>query len=231
MASIYLIRHGQASASQADYDKLSATGIEQAKKLAPYLTDKISRPQHIQRGSMLRHEETATHAASHFDIEAKISANWNEYDHQAILTAYNSKFATPDGIKQYFVKNQLPKSHFQTLFLSAMEKWIQTKDKSDKYPETWQEFTQRVLSAFEQLSQEFEGKNALVFTSGGPISVISCHLLGLPLEHFMRINWNLVNAGLTKVLLNTKTKNTTLSSLNEHNLFELAENRHLMTYS
>ena len=231
MATIYLIRHGQASASQVNYDKLSELGVAQAKTLAPYLSDKLGKPDRIERGTLKRHKQTAHYAADHFDVEPCSQRGWNEYDYQAILAAYEPSLTDPDAIKRYFVKNQLPKSHFRTLFLNAMDKWINTKERDPAYPETWSEFTERVLSSFQQLTNDLEGKSALVFTSGGPISLVSCHLLGLPLESFMQINWNLVNGGISKVLLNSNTKATTLSSLNEHSLFEQVDNRHLLTYT
>jgi len=60
----------------------------------------------------------------------------------------------------------------------------------------------------------------IVYTSGGPISLIVCSLLGLPLTRFIDINWTLVNCGVTKVITRSSSKELALATLNEHDIFE-----------
>lgn len=237
MASVYFLRHGQASAKQADYDQLSTLGIEQAKQLGGELAQRFPNVNELDqsaflRGTLLRHQQTAQFAlgaCQHPLSDIPSDSAWNEYDHQAILAAYDERLRTPAGIREYFVTNQLPKSAFQSVFIAAIERWIQAAS-SDNYPETWSHFTQRVLDGFHAQTNAGHDQQ-FIFTSGGPISLVASHLLGLPLQEFMRINWNLVNASITKVLINRKTQQAALSVLNDHSMFERHGNTHEITYT
>lgn len=229
MASVYLIRHGQASAHQNNYDQLSDLGIAQSALLGEELLKRypnlpsFSRDA-FTRGTLYRHQQTAEIALAKAQCaECAVASNdaWNEYDHQAILAAYNEQLRTPSGTREFMKANNLPKTAFKQLFITAIEQWITAQDSLD-YPETWQAFTQRVMTGFEHAVNR--AKNGcgtqFIFTSGGPISLIATHLLGLPLTQFMHINWSLVNASMTKVLINSKTDTVTLSTLNDYSMFE-----------
>ncbi len=58
MATLLLIRHGQASYGQADYDRLSPQGEEQARALGRYLAD--AKLDAIYAGPLRRQVQTAT---------------------------------------------------------------------------------------------------------------------------------------------------------------------------
>ena len=59
MATIYLIRHGQASFGAEDYDKLSALGMRQAQVAGEYLRDHGIILDAAYSGELLRQRETA----------------------------------------------------------------------------------------------------------------------------------------------------------------------------
>jgi len=232
MATIYLIRHGQANTKSADYDMLSELGMEQASLIAEPLAKKCSAPDSIIIGGMKRHKQTSELALTYCKVDSEkefINAGWNEYDHQAILAGLDERLRTPDGIRQYFIENKLQKHQFRSVFLEAMDKWMKAGDDS-LYPESWQQFQDRVEAAFNQVVTSAE-KEHFVFTSGGPISLVTSRLLGLPAEQFMTINWNLVNAGITKVLVNKQTGQLSLSCLNEHSVFDDPEHKDKITYT
>ena len=58
MATIYLIRHGQAQFGMEEYDALSPTGIEQAKILGKSFSERKIIPTKIISGAMKRHQQT-----------------------------------------------------------------------------------------------------------------------------------------------------------------------------
>ncbi len=232
MAAIYLIRHGQANTKSAEYDMLSELGKEQAKLIAQPLADKCSSPDLLTIGGMKRHQQTADLALSSCQIDGNktlIDLGWNEYDHQAILAGLDQKLRTPQGIRQYFIENNLQKHQFRSVFIEAMNKWMQSGN-CQTYPESWQDFQSRVEKAFDSVLKNTE-QNHFVFTSGGPISLVVSRLLGLEKEQFMTINWNLVNAGITKILVNKQTGQLSLSCLNEHTIFDNAEHRNKLSYT
>ena len=66
MASIYLIRHGQASFGAEDYDQLSTLGCRQAEVTGQYLRDAGIRLDAVYSGDLSRQQETARLAAAQF---------------------------------------------------------------------------------------------------------------------------------------------------------------------
>lgn len=237
MTVIYLVRHGQASFSADNYDQLSDQGIEQAKLVGQYLQKKISMPNRIITGDMLRHQQTAANSLDAFlseETDAKINpqedARWNEYDHQNILGAYNPELSTPSSARQYLAQQAKPLEHFKTLFINAVEQWI-AADNQQAYSESFTCFSRRVITALKDVAEQNKTGNVIIYTSGGPISLVVCYLLGMPLSQFIEVNWSLVNAGVTKIVTRGNARKLTLSTLNEHDIFEQHTNKKLITYT
>ncbi|HET8705674.1 MAG TPA: phosphoglycerate mutase family protein, partial [Pseudomonadales bacterium] len=65
MGQLYLIRHGQASFGEADYDKLSPTGWQQATQLSHWLHQQGIDFDAVYAGTLRRHRETAEAALQH----------------------------------------------------------------------------------------------------------------------------------------------------------------------
>jgi len=231
MSNIYLIRHGQASFSANDYDQLSTLGIQQATLLSQAFEYKGLSPDVIIRGSMLRHQQTAHHSLTKFsDITIDIDSRWNEYDHQNILGVYNPAFSTPQGIREFLANEPQPMKAFKHHFVAAMNQWI-TSDSNPAYSESWLEFNQRIEQALSDVAIKHHGKTVLIYSSGGPISLTACSLSGMKPQHFMTINWSLVNGGITKILNRSGGAKLSLSTLNEHDVFERELTQQLITYT
>lgn len=234
MATIYLIRHGQASFGQENYDELSELGHQQAIRLGQTMGQRISSFDAVCLGTMFRHKQTAENCLDQFGgsfnaSELNVNADWNEYDHQDVLRQFRPEFATAKSMMAFIREQDNPKKAFENDFNAAIERWISGAHDSD-YVESWTGFVTRVKRAFKTTLEQHAGKNKVaVFTSGGPISLISQALLGVPQEKIMTMNWTLVNCGVTKIV--TTGSRVFLSSLNEHTHFEGAENKHFITYS
>ena len=228
---IYLVRHGQASFDAENYDQLSELGIEQAQLVGKSLAKQNVVPDAIFQGSMHRHHQTALHSLPGYACDADVTtlAQWNEYDHREILAKYDERLATPKSTKAYITSQPQPMKFFQELFVAAIARWTSGKY-DDDYHETWQVFRARVLEGLE-LVQRSGHKSVVVYSSGGPISLVSSLLLGLPLEDFMRINWTLVNGSITKLISSHGTNQLMLSSLNEHTIFSELDSRKYITYT
>lgn len=255
MAIIYLVRHGQASANSVNYDCLSPLGEQQANLVGEALLSKLALPNtppvvpFVVKGAMLRHQQTARYLVDGLSsqqnqhVEPVTDARWNEYDHQNILAGLDQRLATPNGMKQYFVEEGLTRYDFRQVFMSAMQCWLTASPNvssttgidtnSFKYTESWYEFESRIQGAFDDLVNQVVKEHidvSVVFTSGGPISLVSARLLGLPDNEFMKVNWNLVNGGITKILVNPKNRDISLSVLNEHDVLE-TQSRKMVTYT
>lgn len=230
MATIYLIRHGQASFGKADYDCLSELGEQQATHIGHNLKSRVTAFDKVVRGTMKRHQQTAENclaAMGQNNIEPQTNAGWNEYDHQDILAQLNPELATAAGVKAYLSKHDNPHNVLEQIIGQAFSRWIGSQH-NDDYVESWPEYQSRIQTALADLIDDMQGaKRIAVFSSGGPIALLSQAILGVPAENLMALNWTLVNCGITK-LISTK-KGVILSSLNEHYGFE-GENKHLLTY-
>ncbi|AEE21667.1 MAG: histidine phosphatase family protein [Paraglaciecola chathamensis] len=233
MTCIYLIRHGQASFGKDDYDCLSSLGEQQATHLGADLKRRGVRFDKVFRGSMLRHQQTAKgclHAmgADESIIENTIvDANWNEYDHQDILAQLNPAFATPAGVKQHLMQHKNPNMALQNVIEEAFSRWM-SNDFAQQYTESWKAYQNRIELAIQNVIDHNEdAKHIAVFSSGGPIAVLSQTLLNIPASNLMKVNWTLVNASITKII--HSKKGLVLSSLNDHSAFE-GNHSHLITY-
>ena len=194
MAAVYLIRHGQASFDKDDYDHLSETGFKQAEILGRYWhTLPHPQPDKIYRGDMLRHQQTMdSFFAGYENMYSNTSItdpNFNEFDHIAVLKGH---------IKDW--PNLSTLTEFEHAFVSAFQRWQSGKHDAD-YAESWPQFKQRCVRAFENLMMQADGaKTILVFTSGGTISVILQQILALSDQHTMRFNQQIRNTSVTRLL-------------------------------
>lgn len=227
MAVIYLIRHGQASFGEADYDTLSEKGLRQSQILGERLARILTRPATITCGDILRHRQTARAAMQAVDLttEWRTDRRWNEVDHERIISAYRPEFANQEDVRRELMKAADPHQAFQSMFEAAVARWISGEHDAD-YAETWTMFRKRCREALNQLVERLpSGTDALVFTSGGPISAIVMDLLAVP--DGGRFNFSIVNCSITKLV--TGKRGITLSSFNGHAHFE-GEHASLVTY-
>ncbi|GAA0855985.1 histidine phosphatase family protein [Aliiglaciecola litoralis] len=232
MSVIYLIRHGQASFGQQNYDQLSPLGHQQANLLGQSLASRVGTFDKVVLGSMLRHKQTLDNClpamGQSVTIEdQQIDSGWNEYDHHDILAQLGPDFCDAQSIETWVRAQPNPKSAFETLFNQAMNRWMSGKH-DHEYLESWHDYQARIKTALQNVISTSSDANTIgVFTSGGPISVISQHLLGVDANKVMHVNWTLVNCSLTKIVT---TKNRTfVSTLNDHSHFE-GKHKSLITY-
>ncbi|MGB0848599.1 MAG: histidine phosphatase family protein [Thiolinea sp.] len=192
MAAIYLIRHGQASFDAADYDQLSETGYKQAQILGEYWHSlPHPTPEQIYRGDMLRHQQTLDQflCNSKKEFPVDIHQGFNEFNHIEVLKRYRQDWSELQGLKD-----------FEREFFSAFHRW-QSGQFDDDYQESWPQFKQRCITALNDIiTRAGTAKTILVFTSGGTISVILQHIMQLSDQQAMRINQQIRNTSLTRLL-------------------------------
>lgn len=225
MSAIYLLRHGQASFGASNYDQLSALGFEQASALGAALRTRLPAPDVVVCGSMQRHRQTAETCLAEMSLPASWTedAGFNEYDHRQIVDRYMDLKAFGAALKAAPDRAQA----FEAMFQQGMQRWQNGAHDPD-YDESWPAFRARCLDALERLAARLEsGQNALVFTSGGTITVLVQHLLEFPLSRFAAVNWRIANASVSKIVCTGGTH--FLSTFNEHAHFEHSQ-RHLLSY-
>jgi len=234
MATIYLIRHGQASFGQSNYDQLSELGVQQAIRLGEVTSQRLQLFDKVVLGTMKRHKQTAQSCLAGFGVQLEnvnlhYDSAWNEYDLQAILAQLGPNFSTPETMITYLRKQQDPKKAFEFRFNQAIDRWIAYGDGS-AYPESWEQFKARVRGAFElTIKDAKKAKNIAVFTSGGPIALVTQDLLGVDDHKMVQVNWTLLNCGVSKVV--STGSRAFLASLNEHTHFESRDYKKYITYT
>lgn len=230
MGAIYLIRHGQASFAANDYDDLSPLGREQARVLGVALKERKLQASHFVCGGMRRHAQTASECLAGLGLESQpweVDEGWNEYDHNEVLAGLDARYRSQAEIASDLSKHENPRRAFQGLFERAMARWVDVAYHAE-YRESWPQFCLRVESALERTAARLaKGENAMVFTSGGAISVVMRKLLGLGDTRTLLLSASLANASVTKLLVGSR--GLTLSTFNEHAHFEGDDTR-LISY-
>lgn len=229
MGVVYLVRHGQASFGAADYDQLSQTGMAQARVLGETLRLRLPRADAVVTGTLVRHRQTANACLSAlgWDLPQRRVAGFDEFDLDELIVRHAPRYADRTLLMQDIAGAKEPRRAFQELFTEAVARWV-GGGHDDEYTEPWPAFRDRCIRALDELILELgASKNALVFTSGGPITAICQDLLRIPDEHAFRLNTALANCGVTKVVYSERGR--FLSTLNEHGHFEGTQ-RALLTY-
>lgn len=231
MTTLYFVRHGQASFGAESYDKLSAYGELQAELLGQYFEKILKERPYVVAGSMLRHQQTAqiALAKSFSQTEIVTDAAWNEFDHQNVFSLYDPRFNQPILLKQDVAKFENPREYLAQIFEGAIERWTAGQFHHD-YQESWPQFKHRIESALQKLCHdlaETQPRYAVVFTSGGVISVVAGKLLELNANRTFALNWAITNTSITTVRL--VGNQPQLLSLNEHHFIK-AERPDLLTW-
>ena len=231
MTTIYFIRHGQASFGAESYDQLSPNGELQAKILGQYFDQILKEAPVVVSGSMQRHQQTACISLAECFPEVDVLTNsaWNEFNHQQVFAHCEPRFNEPHLLKVDVAKESNPRAYLAKIFEGAIERWT-GGDYHHEYDESWPEFKSRIEVALQDLCDELaqsKPRYAVVFTSGGVISVVAGKLLGLSPNKTFALNWAIANSSMTTLRL--VGNEPQLLSLNEHHFIK-AENSNLLTW-
>lgn len=231
MTTIYLVRHGQASFGAESYDKLSPNGELQAKVLGGYFKEILKEAPYVVAGSMQRHQQTAKLALAESFPESDIVTNaaWNEFNHQQVFAQYEPRFNQPHLLKQDVEKELNPRAYLSKIFEGAIGRWT-GGEFHHEYDESWPEFKGRVETALQNLCDELaktKPRYAVVFTSGGVISVAAGKMLQLSPDKTFALNWAIANASFTTLRL--VGNEPQLLSLNEHHFIKAYDSQ-LLTW-
>ncbi|WP_109440760.1 histidine phosphatase family protein [Acinetobacter haemolyticus] len=231
MTTIYLVRHGQASFGKSNYDELSENGEAQAQLLGRYFKNLFTEQPYIVSGSMKRHQQTTQISLSQCFPQAsyKVDGLWNEFNHQQVFSLYEPRFAKPELLKQDIIGEVDPRAYLAQIFDEAIARWI-NEEFHHEYDESWPTFKTRVDMALKNLCIELTNnptQEAVVFTSGGVISVIIGKLLELSVQRTFALSWSIANTSVTTLKL--VKGELQLVSMNEHQFIK-SQNPDLLTW-
>ena len=233
MSHIIMVRHGQASFLERDYDKLCPNGEAQSRLLGEYWARQGVMFDRTYSGPRARQQETGRIAAEAYRAagvdfpEIKVMDEFDEYQAEAALreclpqllpvdaeirelrSAYeNSSDSTESR------KSGERRKTFQKLFEAVIRKWV-AGEVSAAGVESWCEFCSRVERGLTQVVRDTPpAASAVVFTSAGTIGAAMRRALHLSAENTLQVTWMSRNASFTEFL--ASGERFTLSAFNAH---------------
>lgn len=200
-----MIRHGQASFGEKNYDNLSKKGIKQSIVLGKQLLkNSISFDQTI-IGPLKRHKQTFDGINKGYEGTLNSPIIIDEFaENQLMEIAQHfipKMLNTDKNIKEIF--NAVPfwkrKRKFLEYFNIIAKKWIHNElDLSEKGFESYEEFRERVRMAKSKVSSLMnENTNTMVVSSGGAISGVYAECHPLTVDEIMKLNFKIKNASIT----------------------------------
>ena len=234
MATIYLIRHGQASFGAQDYDKLSALGVRQAQVVGEYLRDHGIVMDAAYSGELRRQRETAQLAISSqpSQVPHHIDPRFNEIRNDEQLEYLLPELVkTRPALKQLVDRGLSSSKDYQKVIDAVFNHWVSAECDEPRI-QSWRDYSNGVQQALrEVMANQGSGKTIGIFTSGGTIATIVAQVLGLPGEQTYQFYEPVFNCSITQIFYNGDR--TSLSYFNDRSYLQVlgartAEN--LVTY-
>jgi broad specificity phosphatase PhoE len=187
MSNITLIRHGQANTEardEADYDKLSPLGHQQAAWLGDHLRASGAVQGRVYCGSLTRHLETARSMGLGDDITIDPRLNELQYFTLAQLLEQQHGIPLPG-----------PRVSFADHMPQVFGAW--QRDELEGAPESFADFEARVRGAITDIAAG--SGPAMVVTSGGLISMVMRQHLGLDIPAMAQMALAIMNTSLHRL--------------------------------
>lgn len=202
MTTIYLIRHGQASAGAENYDVLSPIGRKQAAILGDHLRDISLEFDGIYSGSLDRQIDTATIATGISSQELRIKDHFNEYNHSDIFARYLPLLAQKNKTMADAASAGPNTMMTLEVFTELMNAWTQDNSEQADAIESWPQFKNRISKGLQEISSSHGPRdNIAIFTSGGVICTIMQSVFNATPELAFEMNWGINNASVSRVKL------------------------------
>lgn len=234
MGDLFVIRHGQASFGQADYDRLSERGLRQARLAAGFFRQIGTRFQTVYSGSLQRQTATAEPLLSCLHPEAasrelSIRPEFNEYDSATIIQQQIPGLLREDpSLEQDLPRLQTDRRALQRILERSLLRWMSVPEETEGL-ESWEAFNRRVREGIRRILEECgPGKTVALVTSGGPLSAILKMALSLSDPETIHLAWQVRNASISTFKYNRDR--VTLASFNSVAHLEISGEPELLTY-
>jgi broad specificity phosphatase PhoE len=213
MSRLLLVRHGQASFLERNYDKLSPKGEEQSRILGEYWAGLGMQFDRVFSGPRVRQRETARIVGQVYKSkgrpwpEPEVLPAFDEFQAELVIErSLPALIEADDGIrgmhqafKEASTRPQQFKT-FQAIFEVVIGRWAEGGIPLDGI-EPWAEFCTRVQRGLAQLaSNGHRGQQIAIFSSGGPVGVAMQRALGLTTEATLKTAWMVRNCAYNEFL-------------------------------
>lgn len=212
MSTLLMVRHGQASFGEIDYDKLSEMGVTQSALLGDYWLRRQQRFDALFTGAQKRQIDTLlvireAYRKAGWDLpEPVVKEAFNEYDATGMLANFLPILLkerpdleeTVNRAMDRQGESKVRRRAFQDILTIVMNRWI-AGEIDPASVESWERFTHRVNRGVEEIVAEYpKGKTVAVFTSGGPISAVMQYSLETSDRIALGLGWVVKNASINE---------------------------------
>jgi broad specificity phosphatase PhoE len=208
MSTLYVIRHGQASFGQPDYDKLTTLGEEQARLLGRWLVDMGVRLDRMWVGPCKRQRDTARlmiEGAGRALPDPELAPGLDEYPAEAIMRQTLPRLMETDpearavfGGDPFGIPTDARR--FQRIFERVMHRWVAGDLELHAETEAFADFAARARASFEDImAAAGRGVSVAVVTSGGPTAIACQMALELSDPVALKTSWVVANSALTEL--------------------------------
>jgi broad specificity phosphatase PhoE len=225
MSHLVLVRHGQASFLEKNYDQLSPKGEQQSRLLGEYWAGRKVVFDRIYCGPKVRQRETARIAGEAYRQaglpwpEPQLLQEFDEFQAEAVIErALPGLLETDDRIRCLYADFQAATTRplqfktFQQLFEVVIGRWA-SGELAVPDIEPWPDFVARIRRALTSFSGNgARGQRIAIFTSGGPTAVAVQHALDLSTPATLKTAWMVRNCAYSEFLFSGER--FTLSSYN-----------------
>lgn len=238
MSRLFLVRHGQASFLEPDYDKLSALGETQARLLGEYWARRNMKFDRVISGPRVRQKETARIVREAYGNAGSVLAElvviqeFDEYEGEAVLKQTLPRLLDSNeairGLYNAFqdsANSDDRRRNFERMFEPIIRMWVDGEIAVSGV-ESWPEFCARVNRGLSRvIATRRRGEQTVIFCSGGPIGVAVQRALNLSAQNTLRVVWMSRNGSYGEFLYSGER--FTLSAFNS---FPHLDDPSLLTY-
>ncbi len=202
MGTLFLIRHGQASYGQADYDKLSSRGHDQAKALGSFWLahtklDAIFVGPHRRQQETIAGAREAAHGRGMASPEPELLPELAEYPAFEMLTHLMPKLVAEDAKFAQLATSPTPRL-LDDAFHAILGRWARDEWNIDGV-ERVAVFVDRVRTALDRVIRAAgSGARIACVTSAGPIGVAVGLTFGIAAERMVRTSVVIRNASISE---------------------------------
>src|SRR5208283_805589 len=210
MGQLTVVRHGQASFLQPDYDRLSNLGELQAQRLGEYWLRREIRFDHAYYGPARRQEHTGeivreAYRESGVEWPEPVKVpEFDEYPGIEVMRAFLPGLVDKDEdirlLDQEFRaagEHRVAARIFEKMFQRVTRMWVAGELESPGV-ETWQAFCRRVEAGIKRVRER--GGNAVIFSSGGVMAATARLALDLSPARTLELSWAPRNASYSEFL-------------------------------
>jgi broad specificity phosphatase PhoE len=212
VSTLYLVRHGQATAHSDDYDVLSPLGREQSQCLGRYLARQGAPLDAFYSGPLRRQLDTAAAlreaaGAEGTDIpEVEVLDGFSEIDarrllHEAVKRVTPSHPSLGEELAAGGPQDEDGKKamrHMWGVFRKMLERWA--AGESIDGIEPFEQLSDRVHASLRQIMRGHgRGRTIAVVTSGGPIAVVLKSALALRPDKTVGLLLAVLNSSVTEI--------------------------------